>query len=284
MANVMMFTVDASQIIAKMHFAALQATRGDVDKATKGGGFIVNTGIVKDNPNGVPEQLGKTRFNLDNSSGKYYVGIVSNIGFYQSFALENAITDIFKLRAELYGADKSLLDKNEKDAEEMTKRFDEVAQTIKDALADAGEDVPEDDEFRDESTLVKIRDTIKKIIDTNKDNIVSTYSKAVDDKKVECIPVLQKYMNVFAGSDNVKTITSKNVLAMQVSSNISSPNDKMLVKDFSIQAIPQGEKDALAASFKEKALKNPDDGSRKDNCVVKMCFYVEYSLSIGDKQ
>lgn len=280
MANdAIMFTVDASQIVAKMHFAALQATRGDVNQVK---GFFVNTGIINDNSNGVPEKLGKTRFNLDNSSGKYYVGIVANMGFYQSFALDNAITDIFKLRSELYGTDKSLLDKNPDKANEMTTKFNSFAETIQKALTDSGENAPSIDDFKDEKKLVQIRDTLKNAISKNTNEKISTYNSVLAKTKTNMAKYLQNYMNVFAGSDNVKDITDKDVLAIQVSSKITGPNDKSLVKNFSIIPIPQNEKDALTASFKEKALKNPSKDD-KDNCIVKMCFYVEYNLTIGDK-
>ena len=276
MADAMMFTVDASQIVAKMHLAGLQATRGDVNNVS---GFIVNTGITNDDPNGSPEKLGKTRFNLDNSSGAYYAGIVFNIEFYQLCALENAMTDIFKLIAELYG-DKKLPDKNPSNAEELVKRFDAHVKTISDACQKVGIAVPSEDDFKDAAKLTKIRDELRAKANGNNSKI-STYEDKVNEGKETAAKLLQSYMNVFAGADNVENITSDVVIAIQVSSKVKGPNDKALVNDFQIQPIPQSEKSALLASFKEKALKAKDDG-KTPNCVIKMCFYVEYKLTIGE--
>ena len=58
-----LFTVDASQIIVKLHFAGRQAIKGDVSDFN---GFIVNTGIINDNPNGDPDNIGKTKIDLKN--------------------------------------------------------------------------------------------------------------------------------------------------------------------------------------------------------------------------
>ena len=62
----MLFTIDASEILAKMHFAALQGAHGSTGK-----GFFVNTGIVNDRKNGSPEDIGNTRFDLKNDSSMY---------------------------------------------------------------------------------------------------------------------------------------------------------------------------------------------------------------------
>lgn len=62
----MLFKIDASEILAKMHYAGLQ----NANSAT-GKGFFVNTGIVNDSESGSPENIGKTRFDLKNDSEMY---------------------------------------------------------------------------------------------------------------------------------------------------------------------------------------------------------------------
>ena len=285
MAEKMMFTVDASQIIAKMHFAALQATRGD---ASNNDAFFVNTGIQNDDPNGSPEKIGKTRFNLENSSGTYYVGYVVNVGYHQSFEFDNAMNDIIKLRSQLYPDDGvKLTDELKKDSPEK-QQFDKNVKIIKKKFEDANKKVPADDEFTTAKGLTSIRDEIKKIIDSNatgqKDAQISTFKDELQSKKEEVAEYLQTYMEVFAGADNVTKISPDTVTTMQVSSTIKDSNDKNLVKNFQIQPIPEKEKNALLASFKAKALKEEkNDDPKVKNCIVKMCFYVEYKLTVDEK-
>jgi len=47
---------------------------------------------------------------------------------------------------------------------------------------------------------------------------ISKYNEELKKKKEEVMPLLEKYMNVFAGADNVKNWDEKNVIAVQVSS------------------------------------------------------------------
>lgn len=277
MADEMMFTIDAQQILVKLHFAALQATRG----STGQGKFFVNTGIENDDPKGNPEKIGKTKFNLDNPSGSYYAGYVTDLTYQKSFKLENAITDIFKLRAELYGEDRALLDKDDTERSEKEKRFIECGQMINDALSTAGKPTYSDADFQNEKTLVQIRDIIKNVLSTNEKVIdgISKYNEELKKKKEEVMPLLEKYMNVFAGADNVKNWDEKNVIAVQVSSQLKGPNDTNLVKNFEIQPISEKEREVLNSNFKSKGVKSKDGII---SCTAKMCFYVEYKLSVNE--
>ena len=113
MADSVLFEVDASKIVAKLHLAGLQACRHNLDKSK--GEFVVNTGIVDDNPNGKPDDPGKTTFNLKNSSGQYQVGAVLEVSYKKSFGLQSAVDSIAKLTGELFGAkidDKQISDKD----------------------------------------------------------------------------------------------------------------------------------------------------------------------------
>lgn len=276
MADKMMFTVDAQQIIVKLHFAALQATRG----STGQGKFFVNTGIENDDPKGNPEKVGKTTFRLDNSSGSYQVGYISDLTYQKSFKLDNAITDIFKLRAELYSEDKALLDKNGIDAEKQ-KRFSEYSKMINDALKTAGKSEFKEEDFQNEGKLTEIRDIINRLMKTDKNVIakMSTRNEELKKKKEEVMPILEQYMNVFAGADNVKNLNEKNVSDMQVSSQLKGPNDSGLVNNFEIQPISNKEREALNANFRSKAVKSKDGSA---TCTEKICFCVEYTLSVND--
>ena len=112
--KMMLFTIDASEMIAKLHLAGLQPIKGDLASYN---GFIVNTGIVDDSPQNSPEKIGNTRFDLNNKSGTYYVGLVRDFTYKTWFTFENAATDLYKLRSEMNARGKKLLDPNDAEDE-----------------------------------------------------------------------------------------------------------------------------------------------------------------------
>lgn len=200
----------------KLHFAGLQAVRGD---ASKGNGFIVNTGILDDDPSGTPDKVGKTAFDLKNPSGEYDACWITDFEYEASFLLQNAMTDLFKLRAELYGDKSSLLDTAD---EKKKERFDLLVKQVKDAFKGHKLAEPADESFTTEDGLKKINDDVKKnssVFDT------SEYNAQLDKKKDEAAKVLDTYMKVFAGAANVGKIDASTVVDMQVSSKIKSVKD-----------------------------------------------------------
>ena len=270
--DTMLFTVDASDIIVKLHFSGLQAVRRD---ASQGNGFVVNTGIVDDDPQGSPEKLGKTKFDLKNQTGEYYAGIVTDFTYFTSFKLQNAITDVFKLRAKLYGNGKKLLDPA--GDEEDIKKFDEYANMIKDAFKKAGAKVPDDESFHSEEGLIKVRDDASKIVNSD---VSDDYDRQLSAKTVEVAKVIDKYMNVFAGADNTKDINKSNVIAMQVSNDFKSVKDcSKFIKDFKIQPISSKEQETIDAKLRQDSA-NSKDASGKVECTARMCFYVKYVLKV----
>ena len=269
-----LFTVDAAQIVAKLHFAGLQAVRGD---ASQHNGFIVNTGIRDDNPDGKPDNIGKTRFDLVNKSGLYCAGVVRDFEFEMSFKLKNALTDIFKLRAKLYGRGKKLLDPAG-DPEEL-KKFNEHVKSIKNAFSKAGSEVPKDEDFQDEEGLKKIRHDASNL----QRSIMEDYEKQLAEAKESAAKVFDAYMKVFAGADNTENITKKNITAVQVSNNFKSVKDSdKFVKDFKIVPIGNAEREQIEKRFQEQSIKSKDPDS-KVKCTIRMCFYVSYSLKVDEQ-
>lgn len=63
MANEIVFEINAADMIAKLHLGGVMAC----DRYDKNTSFIVNTGIIDDDPNAKPDSPGKVKFNLDNS-------------------------------------------------------------------------------------------------------------------------------------------------------------------------------------------------------------------------
>lgn len=272
----MLFTVDASDILVKLHFAGLQAVKGD---ASKDNGFFINTGILNDDSNGNPENIGKTKFDLKNQSGEYYAGIVTDFKYSTSFKLDNALTDIFKLRAKLYGAGKKLLDPAG-DAEEIRK-FDEYAKMIKDAFQKAGAEVPDNESFHSEEGLIKIRDNA---VDIVKNDISGNYNNQISERAKAAAEIIDKYMKVFAGADNIKDISEKNVISIQVSNDIKSVKDyAKFVKDFKIQKISDKEHEVMNAKMRQDSV-NSKEADGKIKVTDRMCFCVKYIMKIKESK
>lgn len=134
-----LFEVDVSQLLAKLHLAGLQPCSYDQNKE-----FIVNTGIKNDDPKAKPENPGKVQFDLGNSQGQYELGFVTTIGPYpRSTGLGNVVSQITEIIAKLKTSEgdksedtsdkdeeirqnKSLLDKD-KDAQKKDGEGDEGA-------------------------------------------------------------------------------------------------------------------------------------------------------------
>ena len=95
MADDVLFEVDASQIVAKLHFAGLQATR----EGYHGGAFFVNTGMKDDDPKGEPDKIGKARFDLTNKSGTYQFGWVKPINYKLDDIIDGLLQDLDTLRS-----------------------------------------------------------------------------------------------------------------------------------------------------------------------------------------
>lgn len=286
MADVL-FDVDASQIIAKLHFAGLQKTRGGTAK----GSFFVNTGIKDDDPNGTPEKLGKTRFDLTNKTATYQFGWITNVSLVGEKGETNAtaadlstkLSSLQKLRAELNdAADKTKLLDKEKDGDQ--KKKDEfkaqlsslVAEINKDAeIAKANNidslDVENkfDEIFNSDDTLKNIEAAIKALQAKDSKSPDTVENKALSKAKDDAFKFIKDYMIVFAGADNVDVSEDK-IGNMQVSSALKGPNDKGLVKLFEIQPITEQEKAKVAAANKA----NPKNAS------ITLCFYVKYTLNI----
>lgn len=272
-----MFTVDASQILVKLHFSGLQAVRGDVKKYSKNG-FFINTGIVNDDEKGNPDKPGKTSFDLKNSSGEYFAGIVTDFEYETTFNLENAMTDLFKLSAKIYSNGKKLLDtKNEEDKKTIDS-FNEYVKMIKSAFEKANANVPDDASFQSEEGLKAIKNDLSKLQKTESSN----YDKQLNNVKKDIAASIEKYMKVFAGADNVKSINDSNVIAVQVSNSIASVKDApKFVKDFKIQPISDTEKEIINKDFNTQSLVKKDKNGRA-KFKIRMCFYVKYMLKVEE--
>lgn len=293
-----LFTIDASEIIAKLHYAGLQPVKGDV-KSNDYNGFIVNTGIVDDDPNGSPENIGNARFDLKNSTNRYQVGFVRDFSYKMLFSLENIVTDVSKLRSEMLSkGQKKLLDQSNEDDVKLQQKFNTAVETTIDAFTRAQQtyegvkvNMPKKEDFNTVEGLEKIRAEAVRI---QNDFASADFNKNLKDAKAKALEILQTYMDVFAGKDNMKAMDENSIQAIQVSDEAKTANAKGLVKDFEIQAISSKELSALNAKFKTDALENYSLLDKNGNiatdrrmgeyeCNVRMCFYVNYTMAIESK-
>lgn len=173
-----LFEVDASQLLAKLHLAGLQPCSYDQNKE-----FIVNTGIKNDDPKAKPENPGKVQFDLGNSQGQYELGFVTTIGPYpRSTGLGNVVSQITEIIAKLKTSEgdksedtsdkdeevrqnKSLLDKD-KDAQKKDGAGD------KEEAADSSEKDPKKAEELKE--YEEVLEKINKVIGANEAQLKSS--------------------------------------------------------------------------------------------------------------
>ena len=268
MADSVLFEVDASQILAKLHLAGLQTFKTN-DKAKE---FIVNTGIKNDNPDAKPDNPGNVTFDLKNSSGEYEVGFVTEIQYKKTFKFEddfdinNGISQLEKIISSK--SDSKLDDKiDEKTEKEKT----ELQNRIREILSLDDNDFP----LNDLENINTLKD--EKATELSNSSI-DGYEDAVNAKMPIALNMLNAYMKVFAGADNVKTINEDNIATIIISSNTKDSNDSSLVKMFEIVPISDAEQAKLTAQFRAIYQKNPK--LDKPNCTQKVCFKIKYDLNV----
>ena len=219
-----LFDVDASKILAKLHLGALEAVKQWLSE-----GFFVNTGIKNDNPSAKPDNPGKVEFDLTN--GEYEIGYVTTVDYAAKTALNSSIEQITPLlskikvvgesliREEGESDDKPLLskEKNEQkqqkrdehaqkmdqNVQEIYKKVDEILVSQKDNLEKSGFKLDEIfDEYKKQSAALK--NWIDKKNQTAKQNDRNAKPMSVDDLK---------FSKVFKSSieNNIKFMANPNI-------------------------------------------------------------------------
>lgn len=264
MADDILFEVDASQIVAKLHLAGCQAA-SRVLKTD----FWINSGIKNDNPNANPNDPGKVTFDLKNSSGEYELGYATEIIYTKSYDVDNLVNQIYDHLAKTSGDKSNIEDKP--DSNEY-KEFDKRKEELKNILTAKNIKI-DDDSLDTVEGMQKIRDeVVKKIMeDENKD-----YNDILDELKTKVVKSVKEYMNVFAGSDNVNPITESSFKMINLPEKTKDSNANGLVKDFEIQPATEQE---LAKQIEQFKLNFKKD-SAKANCKQRICFVVKYTLNV----
>ena len=266
MADNIDITVDASQIVAKLHLAAVMSLKFAKDE------FIVNTGIEDDVlPSAAnPAKVGKTRFQLDNPSHVYQVGFATFLEYHKTYDLENALNDISEFLAKTSGDKSKIADKIKSNKEEY-KKFEEQKTEIKDIFAALGEKVA-NNQLNSIEQIKALKEKAKKLIT----NDAEEYRNTLEEKKFEAVEKLNAYMKVFAGPNGYKNISVTDIGMVNIASTAKDSTAKGLVDGFEIQSISNQEKQKMATQFRLDFKKDP----KNKNCRQKVCFYVEYTLNV----
>ena len=265
MADDVLFEVDASQIVAKLHFAGLQATR----KGYHDGAFFVNTGMKDDDPMGEPDKIGKARFDLTNKSGTYQFGWVKPITYELDDTIDGLLQDLDTLRSYVLGnGGKSLTDQNaEDDAKKKIKDIEPLKQNIQKACKAKNIEYNEDLD-KDIKNIDDLKKTVQETL-ANDSNAKGGFQESFSKAKAKAQEFLTNYMETFAGKDNVN-ITDSSIGVMQVKNGLKGPNDASLVKMFEIQP----------ASAQDKGKAEAEARNNPKNAVKTFCFYVQYKLLV----
>lgn len=264
MADQMLFEVDASQIIAKLHLAGLQGI--DIPN----GEFIVNTGIINDDSKATPDNPGKVSFDLTNKQYEYEVGYVVDLEYKKSFGLEKIPDQIQDILSKTSGDDSKLLD-GLKDNKEQYQKFKELSDNLKAIFAAKGAKI-DDDQFSSLDKIKELKEKTKELVNAES----AEYDKVISQKKEYAAGKLMTYMKAFAGADNVDTIDSTKLGMIDIANDVKDSTDKRLVVMYEIQPMKDQEKAKLVDQFKANFIKDP----KKPNCKQKVCFKVKYSLNV----
>ena len=254
-----LFEIDASKILAKLHFGGKAAAGADANS------FIVNTGIKDDTDNGSPEDPGNTTFDLENSQGIYEVGYVTEITYSKKVSIyRTALLDYSKNEAQVQtnNSKEPLTGDNKKsEAERM-----ELEKKFIDKWQKQGEIISKKFKGMSPKDISAELDKLEK--DAAKES--EKYSAALDKAKDSASKRLQSYMTNFAGPDAGKNVTVESLFMINISDSIKDSNDKDLVANYEIQPISDKDKELMLKKFQADPSK----------CIERVCFKVKYTIDI----
>lgn len=278
MADNVLFEIDASKILAKLHLAGIKAG-GLLDAKTD---FYINTGIIDDDPKATPENPGKVTFDLTNSSTEYQLGYVTTVSYYKSYDVEKDMNALAMVRSKVFG-DGSKVDDKLKDNKEEYEKFEAAANSLTSIVAArAGGSIKISiDDLKTDDGVKKLKDALAKAVENEEEE----YNQTIAAAKEKVAEKLNGYMQTFAGKDNMTEQIKADSLGMiNIADEVKDSTDKTLVKMFEIQEMSDQAKAKqvaqFQAKFKQASDKEKSDGKTFKNCTQKICFYVTYNLNV----
>ena len=241
-----LFEVDASKILAKLHLAGVQSIKLDA------GEFFVNSGIKNDDPNAKPDNPGKVEFDLTNAQGEYEVGYVGSIKYERSFDVRKKLDELAKEFSK--EADKELLAKT-KDTDDKHKK-DLIDQLEKDAGI----------KVKSLEDIKAAQEEAKKQNESNMED----YNDQRDAIKKKAAIAIKQYLTVFAGADKANGVSEDSLVMINISDKAKDSKDPALVKNFEIRPLSDKEKELMLKKFQ----------ADPKNCEERVCFKVGYTIEI----
>lgn len=242
-----LFEVDASKILAKLHLAGVQPLKFEP------GQFIVNTGIKNDSLNATPDNPGKVEFDLTNTQGSYEAGFVTTIKYERSFEVQQQLDKLAKLAAQ-ESNDKIFSKKLEgKEGEERDKILADIEKQYGWKIASIDD-------------LKKAQEEAKKQTESNMD----IYNEQMAENRKTAAATLKQYFTVFAGEDKAKGITEDSLVMINIIDNVKDSTDKRLVTNYEIRPMSDKDKELMLRKFQANPKK----------CEEKVCFKVGYTIEL----
>ena len=264
-----LFTVDAADMLVKLHLAGRAASKGYDEKTS----FIANSGVVDDNLAAKPDSPGKVKFDL--KSGTYVVGFVTDFVYHKVFGAKELLSQLKEKNASL---GKEPIDATSSDPK-VKKALEEI-KIIGEKLQSYFPDLAKEGIFKDKDT--QLNDGQLKTIDEIVSKALEADAAATKQKRSAAIgeaqTALASYFGAFAGADNAKNVTAKSIGVVQVSNAVKAPSSQDLFDGLSaVKQIDDAEAKKLIAQWRESLVKNP----KKDNGIERVCFYVTYDVEAG---
>ena len=241
-----LFEVDASKILAKLHLAGVQSIELDA------GEFFVNSGVKNDDPTAKPDNPGKVEFDLTNAQGEYEVGYVGSIKYERSFDVQKKLDELAKEFSKAAG--KEILAKT-KDADDKHKK-DLIDQLEKDAGI----------KVKSIEDIEAAQEEAKKQNESNMED----YNDQRDAIKKKAAIAIKQYLTVFAGVDKTKGVSEDSLVMINISDKAKDSKDPALVKNFEIRPLSDKEKELMLKKFQ----------ADPKNCEERVCFKVGYTIEI----
>ena len=230
-----LFTVNAGQILAKLHLAARQASE-------LGLFYAVNSGMKDDTLNDKPDNPGKALFDLTNKSGEYEVCLMTQkpVEYLPQIVL-SAVPSVQK-DLEKYNQlkEKSTKDKEadekkgvtdkpnqniQKSEDEMKKLQDKIFNEIK----KIGVKVDSDDTF----------ETVNKKIAEENEKRKKDQDQKLSKLKKDVVKSMNDYFKTFAGKD-AKNVKEDQLVPLQFDVSVNDPS-KLKIEDYKIEGMDEAE-------------------------------------------
>lgn len=221
------FTIDASQILSKLHLAGKVAVNAAGNKVW----LVYNTGVTKEKSSDTPQAPSGTIFDLKNDSGLYELGIFKPYEFKAPEITEDIDTNIIKLKEKLA----KLTDKNEKS-------------NISDGDEKSSDEIEKINEEIEKAKLKLVEDNKKRLAE---------YNKSREEFQKKAFDLIKIYFKSFVGQKNSSKINENSIVEFRLPLD-TSIEDKTNIKNFKIIPINPQEMKKEDEENKKLIIKNND--------------------------